>query len=166
MWVEIIRNNCTDQCRTVRLLTETWVEIWVWRMSARIRVFVSLRRRELKLMHGLYHTTTFMFVSLRRRELKYLFDNQGRPRAPVRLRKETWIEMQKFLMISVLTSVRLRKETWIEMLMFPNICSMYMVRLLTETWVEMSFSDFDGFSNLVRLLVGMWVEIFSELLYS
>ena len=67
--------------------------------------------------------------------------------------------MQKFLMISVLTSVRLLTETWIEMLMFPNICSMYMVRLLTETWVEMSFSDFDGFSNLVRLLVGMWVVI-------
>ena len=114
-WVEIRYAFWPVRCTPVRLLTETWVEISMDFNLLTPKEFVSLRRRELKSCESYYSRFITWFVSLRRRELKFLAKAAPWTAAPVRLPKETRVEIKTATLQSCITtfvSLRRRELKW------------------------------------------------------
>ena len=110
------RQYVKDYSPEVRLLTETWVEILIalcYNLS--VNMFVSLRRRELKLMKELPWSVQTPCSS---------------PYGDV-----SW--NYDLCLSDVYHWVRLLTETWVEMPNNGKRGNLSDVRLLTETWVEM-----------------------------
>ena len=137
----------------VRLLAETWVEIYLWITSCPM-FYVRLleeTRVEMMISNGIQPMNTGSSPCW---DVNWNTMNTFREQeSGVRLLAETWIEI---LTVSEGASadadmVRLLAETWFEITEVIWIKKLLYVRPLAETWVEITLPSFDILVNVVRL---------------
>ena len=134
------RQYVKDYSPEVRLLTETWVEILIalcYNLS--VNMFVSLRRRELKLMKELPWSVQTP-CSSPYGDVSWNYDLcLSDVYHWVRLLTETWVEMQLINQNchQALMFVSLRRRE-LKLTVIHLISRSRIVRLLTETWVEIT----------------------------
>ena len=120
----------------VRLLAETWIEI----EPVHVRVcqgilFVSLWGCELKYVGDTFGRITRTFVSLRRRELKLLADNTDRSiKCSSPCGDVSWNDLATGGAVKTACSSPYGDVNWNIVAVKKKTC--HSVRLLTETWVE------------------------------